>query len=191
MVVGEGFEPSKSMTADLQSAPFGRSGTPPKLLWCRLPESNWWPTDYKSVALPIELTGQYTYTHLTCDTPFQRTCGNWTTPYRFCGKRWNRITLTGFSVRRIHHVCHLSIFSLYPHTPHRREKQCGNSNYCCGDSTRTNDLWAMIPASYQLLHSAILSWKLLCTHNIHIYVVLASTTLHSQYNNTIDIAYIS
>lgn len=127
----------------------------------------------------------------TCDTPFQRTCGNWTTPYRFCGKRWNRITLTGFSVRRIHHVCHLSIFSLYPHTPHRREKQCGNSNYCCGDSTRTNDLWAMIPTSYQLLHSAILSWKLLCTHNIHIYVVLASTTLHSQYNNTIDIAYIS
>ncbi len=30
MVVGEGFEPSKSMTADLQSAPFGRSGTPPQ-----------------------------------------------------------------------------------------------------------------------------------------------------------------
>ena len=29
MVVGEGFEPSKSETADLQSAPFGRSGTPP------------------------------------------------------------------------------------------------------------------------------------------------------------------
>ena len=29
MVVGEGFEPSKSDTADLQSAPFGRSGTPP------------------------------------------------------------------------------------------------------------------------------------------------------------------
>ena len=31
MVVGEGFEPSKSVTADLQSAPFGRSGTPPEL----------------------------------------------------------------------------------------------------------------------------------------------------------------
>ena len=30
MVVGEGFEPSKSVTADLQSAPFGRSGTPPR-----------------------------------------------------------------------------------------------------------------------------------------------------------------
>ncbi len=28
MVVGEGFEPSKSMTADLQSAPFGRVGNP-------------------------------------------------------------------------------------------------------------------------------------------------------------------
>ncbi len=50
MVVGEGFEPSKSVTADLQSAPFGRSGTPPDfnycidhfiLEWCRLPESNW------------------------------------------------------------------------------------------------------------------------------------------------------
>ncbi len=30
MVVGEGFEPSKSMTADLQSDPFGHSGTPPQ-----------------------------------------------------------------------------------------------------------------------------------------------------------------
>ncbi len=29
---GEGFEPSKSMTADLQSAPFGRSGTPPRVI---------------------------------------------------------------------------------------------------------------------------------------------------------------
>ena len=33
MVVGEGFEPSKSMTADLQSAPFGRSGIPPCLAY--------------------------------------------------------------------------------------------------------------------------------------------------------------
>ena len=32
MVVGEGFEPSKSVTADLQSAPFGRSGIPPTWL---------------------------------------------------------------------------------------------------------------------------------------------------------------
>ena len=29
MVVGEGFEPSKAVPADLQSAPFGRSGIPP------------------------------------------------------------------------------------------------------------------------------------------------------------------
>ena len=29
MVVGDGFEPSKAMLADLQSAPFGHSGTPP------------------------------------------------------------------------------------------------------------------------------------------------------------------
>ena len=38
MVVGEGFEPSKSMTADLQSAPFGRSGTPPR------GNAFYWPT---------------------------------------------------------------------------------------------------------------------------------------------------
>ena len=30
LVVGEGFEPSKAEPADLQSAPFDRSGTPPK-----------------------------------------------------------------------------------------------------------------------------------------------------------------
>ena len=29
LVDGDGFEPSKSLTADLQSAPFGRSGTHP------------------------------------------------------------------------------------------------------------------------------------------------------------------
>ena len=29
MVGEDGFEPSKSLTTDLQSAPFGRSGTPP------------------------------------------------------------------------------------------------------------------------------------------------------------------
>ena len=34
MVVGEGFEPSKSLTTDLQSVPFGRSGTPPILVSC-------------------------------------------------------------------------------------------------------------------------------------------------------------
>ncbi len=29
VVVGEGFEPSKTQSTDLQSAPFGHSGTPP------------------------------------------------------------------------------------------------------------------------------------------------------------------
>ena len=29
----EGFEPSKSLTTDLQSAPFGHSGTPPYWMW--------------------------------------------------------------------------------------------------------------------------------------------------------------
>ena len=31
MVVGEGFEPSKAEPADLQSAPFGHSGTQPSV----------------------------------------------------------------------------------------------------------------------------------------------------------------
>ena len=30
LVEGDGFEPSKSSTTDLQSAPFGHSGTPPQ-----------------------------------------------------------------------------------------------------------------------------------------------------------------
>jgi hypothetical protein len=33
LVEGEGFEPSKTESADLQSAPFGRSGTPPDYLF--------------------------------------------------------------------------------------------------------------------------------------------------------------
>ncbi len=31
MVEGEGFEPSKAVPADLQSDPFGHSGTPPRV----------------------------------------------------------------------------------------------------------------------------------------------------------------
>ncbi len=54
MVEGEGFEPSKAEPSDLQSDPFGHSGTPPEK-WCRHQESNSGPTDYKSVALPTEL----------------------------------------------------------------------------------------------------------------------------------------
>ncbi len=34
MVEGDGFEPSKAEPADLQSAPFGHSGTPPEFCSC-------------------------------------------------------------------------------------------------------------------------------------------------------------
>ncbi len=44
---------------DLQSAPFGHSGTPPDR-WSWRTESNHQPADYKSAALPIELR-QHTY----------------------------------------------------------------------------------------------------------------------------------
>ena len=52
--MGEGgFEPPKSVTTDLQSAPFGRSGTLPYLIICKKKWS-WWtdsnprPADYKA-----------------------------------------------------------------------------------------------------------------------------------------------
>ena len=62
MVVREGFEPSKAEPADLQSAPFGRSGTSPhSFQWCRLSDSNQPPADYKSAALPDELKRQHEY----------------------------------------------------------------------------------------------------------------------------------
>ena len=34
-VEGGGFEPPKAEPADLQSAPFGRSGTPPEQIQCK------------------------------------------------------------------------------------------------------------------------------------------------------------
>ncbi len=54
MVVGEGFEPSKSMTADLQSAPFGRSGTPPQNSWFLILRYLAVHTRYKSSIFPLE-----------------------------------------------------------------------------------------------------------------------------------------
>ena len=61
-MVGEGgFEPPKSVTTDLQSAPFARSGTLPLLIFIY---QSWWtdsnprPADYKSAALPTELYQQ-------------------------------------------------------------------------------------------------------------------------------------
>ena len=57
VLVGRGgFEPPKSLTADLQSAPFGHSGTYPyKKNWSWWTDSNPRPADYKSAALPTEL----------------------------------------------------------------------------------------------------------------------------------------
>ena len=79
LVEGAGFEPAKAEPSDLQSDPFGHSGTPPKkglhslfgpgtcqpLLkqfctrksdsWSWREESNPRPADYKSAALPTEL----------------------------------------------------------------------------------------------------------------------------------------
>ena len=62
-VVGRGgFEPPKRVAADLQSAPFGHSGTYPRYQfpssskgWSWRWDSNPQPADYKSAALPIEL----------------------------------------------------------------------------------------------------------------------------------------
>ena len=65
-----GFGPPKSVTADLQSAPFGRSGTYPYIIFLRFRdfyiwswrlESNPQPADYKSAALPIELRQHNSY----------------------------------------------------------------------------------------------------------------------------------
>ncbi len=64
LVEGDGFEPSKSVTADLQSAPFSHSGILPynkknlTQFWSWLTESNHQPADYKSAALPVELSQQ-------------------------------------------------------------------------------------------------------------------------------------
>ena len=60
VLVGEGgFEPPKSVTTDLQSAPFDRSGTPPYEIWSWWTDSNPRPADYKSAALPAELHQQF------------------------------------------------------------------------------------------------------------------------------------
>ena len=61
MVGAGGFGPPKSETTDLQSAPFGHSGTLPYSVIARAGRWSWWtdsnprPADYKSAALPAEL----------------------------------------------------------------------------------------------------------------------------------------
>ena len=72
---GEGrIRTFETFVAELQSAPFDRSGTSPflhlhqcrsllrtpnSLRWCRHTDSNCGPTDYKSVALPTELCRRF------------------------------------------------------------------------------------------------------------------------------------
>ena len=59
-LVGEaGFEPTKAEPTDLQSVPFGHSGTLPKIKWSWWSESNQQPADYKSAALPLSHTSTY------------------------------------------------------------------------------------------------------------------------------------
>ncbi len=61
MVEGDGFEPPNPEGADLQSAAFSHFATPPEVICfniCRLQDLNPQPTDYDSVALPIELSRQ-------------------------------------------------------------------------------------------------------------------------------------
>ncbi len=60
MVEGDGFEPPNPQGADLQSAAFSHFATPP-VKECRLEDLNPQPTDYKSVALPIELSRHFLF----------------------------------------------------------------------------------------------------------------------------------
>ena len=58
LVEEDGFEPSNAQQTDLQSAPFGLSGIPPKN-WSWRSESNQQPADYKSAALPLSHASTY------------------------------------------------------------------------------------------------------------------------------------
>lgn len=58
MVEGEGFEPSKAEPTDLQSAPFGRSGTPPQMN-CLFTKNN--GADYRNRTDDLLITSQLLY----------------------------------------------------------------------------------------------------------------------------------
>ena len=60
MVEGAGFEPAKAKPADLQSAPFSHSGTPPYVcLWSWRWDSNPQPAVYKTAALPLSYASKH------------------------------------------------------------------------------------------------------------------------------------
>ena len=58
LVEESGFEPLKAKLTDLQSVPFGQLGNSSMKMWSWQEDLNPQPTDYKSVALPIELHQQ-------------------------------------------------------------------------------------------------------------------------------------
>ena len=55
MVEGDGFEPPNPKEM-IYSHPRLATSLTPQTSWCRLEDLNPQPTDYKSVALPIELS---------------------------------------------------------------------------------------------------------------------------------------
>ena len=60
MVEREGFEPSKAIAGRFTVCslwPLGHLSP----AWSRWPESNWQPTDYKSVALPLSYIGPHEF----------------------------------------------------------------------------------------------------------------------------------
>ncbi len=62
MVDGDGFEPSKSVTADLQSAPFGRSGTHPRQIKYRFINGAGDGTRTRNLLITNQLLCQLSYT---------------------------------------------------------------------------------------------------------------------------------
>ena len=64
MVEGEGFEPSKAEPADLQSAPFGHSGTPPN---CGAGDG----TRTRNLLITSQLLCQLSYTGMVTPTGFE------------------------------------------------------------------------------------------------------------------------
>ena len=58
MVEGDGFEPSKAEPADLQSAPFGHSGTPPNFFFILSKKNG---ADYRNRTGDLLITSQLLY----------------------------------------------------------------------------------------------------------------------------------
>ena len=65
VVEGGGFEPPKSLTTDLQSVPFGRSGIPPGMIGCNISLSGApYPNRTDHLLITSQLLYQYELTGL-------------------------------------------------------------------------------------------------------------------------------